>query len=418
MTREQIGDNIYLTHIPSEKFKTGFLSAQMAVPLTRETAGRNALLINVLSRGTASCPDMAALGRELDMLYGARLEPTVRKKGENQLFGFVASCIDDRFLASGERLLEPLAALVGEMFCRPAGGRLRPDYVESERANLADLIRSTINDKRSYAARRLLEVMCAGEPYGLNRLGTVQDVEAITPEGLDRHYRTLLPQGRLELFYCGSGSQQRVREAFSGAFAALPRSGSLEPRKAAAHPVPDGCRVVTEEMDVTQGKLCIGYGTDSKDKPAMVLMNAMFGGAATSKLFTNVREKLSLCYYAGSVYHRSKGIVTVSAGIEPENYQRTVDEIARQLEALQEGRWEDWELEAARTSLCSGLRSMEDSAGALEDYVMGQCATGGTETLEELREKLQAVTPERVREAAASLRPDTIYFLKGEEEQG
>ena len=120
MTRETIGGNICFTYIPSEKFKTGFFSAQMALPLTAEAAGRNALLVNVLSRGTVRCPDIEALGRELDLLYGARLDPTVRKKGENQLFGFVASCVDDRFLGGEERLLEPLTALMGEMLCAPA----------------------------------------------------------------------------------------------------------------------------------------------------------------------------------------------------------------------------------------------------------------------------------------------------------
>ena len=63
MTRQTLLENVYLTHMPSEKFKTSFLSAQMAVPLLAETAGLNALLVNVLSRGTARLPDMAALGR-------------------------------------------------------------------------------------------------------------------------------------------------------------------------------------------------------------------------------------------------------------------------------------------------------------------------------------------------------------------
>ena len=96
MTRQLLTDNVYLTYVPSEKFKTSFLSAQMVMPLASRTAGLNALLVNVLSRGTARCPDMDALGRELDMLYGARLDPAVRRKGENQIFGFVASCVDDR----------------------------------------------------------------------------------------------------------------------------------------------------------------------------------------------------------------------------------------------------------------------------------------------------------------------------------
>ncbi|MCI9391859.1 MAG: insulinase family protein [Oscillospiraceae bacterium] len=419
MTRQMLMENVYLTYIPSEKFKTSFFSAQMAVPLRAETAGLNALMVNVLSRGTARCPDMAAIGRELDMLYGARLEPTVRKKGENQLFGFVASCVDDRFLPAGERLLEPVTDLLGDMYCRPAadGGRLREDYADSERENLADLIRSDLNDKRSYAARRLMEEMCAGEPYGVRRMGRAEDVERISLRALDEHYRTILPQGRLELFYCGSAARERVAGAFARAFEGLPRRGRLEPAATTRRPAPEQVRLTVEEMDVTQGKLCLGLRTDSADMAATMLMNAMFGGASTSKLFMNVREKLSLCYYAGSAYHRQKGIITVSSGIEFANYDRALAEIYAQLEALRDGDWEEWELQGARSSLCSGLRSMEDSAASLEDFVMGQAAAGGEETIPGLLEAVRQVTPERIRAAAGAVRPDTVYFLRGREGQ-
>lgn len=417
MTRQMILDNVYLTHIPSEKFKTSFFSAQMAVPLLRETAGLNALLVNVLSRGTVQCPDMAELGRALDMLYGARLEPTVRKKGENQLFGFVASCIDDRFVPGGERLLEPLTDLLGDMFCHPAtrNGRLKGDYVDSERDNLVDLIRSEINDKHVYASRRLLEAMCGEEPYGVGRMGRARDVERISLQKLNSHYQSVLPRGRLELFYCGSAPEKRVAGAFRRAFAGLPRQGRLEPVPTTRRPAPETCRVVEESMDVTQGKLCMGFRTDSADMPATMLMNTMFGGGVTSKLFLNVREKLSLCYYADSAYHRMKGLITVSSGIEFANYGRAVEEITAQLEDMKNGRWEDWELQGARSSLLSSLRAIEDSAGAMEDFVMGQAASGGDETIPGLLEDIQAVTEERIRAAAAAVRPDTIYFLKGKE---
>ena len=161
MTRQRLLPNVYFTYLPSEKFKTGCLSAQLVAPLRRETAGLNALLVNILSRGTAEYPDMAALSRRLDMLYGAGLEPTVRKRGEAQLFGFVASFVDERFLPEEERLLEPVADLLGEMFCHPAtrNGRLDWEYVRSERENLADFIRADVNDKDSYAALRLIEEM-------------------------------------------------------------------------------------------------------------------------------------------------------------------------------------------------------------------------------------------------------------------
>ena len=168
-------------------------------------------------------------------------------------------------------------------------------------------------------------------------------------------------------------------------------------------------------MDVSQGKLGIGFRTDSQDMPATMVMNAMFGGTSNSKLFLNVREKLSLCYYAGSTYHRAKGLVTVSSGIETVNYDRAVAEIMAQLEALKEGKWEDWEFAGAKSSLRNSLLSLEDSAGGLEDYAMGQAAIGSDESLPLLLEAVSSVTEERVRQAAACVRPDTIYFLKGKE---
>ncbi len=419
MTRQKLMENVYLTCVPSEKFKTSLLSAQLAVPLDKETAGRSALLVNVLNRGTIRCPDMSAIGRELDMLYGAQLAPSVRKKGENQLFGFAASCIDDRFLPKGEKLLEKLTDLLGEFFCQPdtKGGRLRRDYVESERENLADMIRSVMNDKRSYASHRLLEEMCAGERYGVGRVGDAAGVEKISMASLDRYYREVLPKGRLELFYCGSAPEKRVAGAFTRAFAAMPRQGMIEPVPTVRRPAREPYQTITEEMDVAQGKLAMGFRIDGEDKAAAMLMNAMLGGATTSKLFCNVREKLGLCYYADSAYHRLKGLITVSAGIECSDYGRAVEEIFRQLDAMVRGEWEDWELEGARQSLLSALRAMEDSAGAMEDFVMGQAAAGTDETLPGLTAAIRAVTPERIREAAQAVKPDTIYFLKAKEDR-
>lgn len=416
MERRELLENVYLTYIHSEKFKTGFFSAQMALPLKKETAPLSALLVNVLSRGTARCPDLKSLGRELDLLYGAHLDASVRKKGEAQVFGFVASAVDDRFLPDGERTLEPAAALLGEVLLSPALGgdnRLREDYIAGERENLADMIRSTVNDKRAYAARRLIEEMCREEPYGTGRLGTAEDVERATREDLEGFYRRVLPEARLELFYCGSAGYGRVSDALRAAFAPLPRAGRLGLEETVRRAAPAVPRVVVEEMDVCQGKLCLGLRAGSVDMPALLLMNCMLGGYSSSKLFLNVREKLSLCYYAGSAYHRQKGLITIASGIAPGDYDRAVDAILDQLGDIRRGRWEDWEWQGAVSYVRSALRSTEDSAGALEDFTLGQAVSGQPETLEGLMGAVEAVTPSRVMEAAESVKLDTIYFLKG-----
>lgn len=415
--RWELMPHVYLTYLPARKFKTGVLSAQFITPLAKETASYNALLPAVLHRGTMRCPDMEQLAAAMDRLYGAQISPTIRKRGETQCLGFVASFIDDRFVSRNEPLLEPAAELLGELLLDPVtrGGRFLQEYVEGEKANLADAIRSIRNDKRDWADLRLLQEMCAGEPYGVSRLGDESSAQKITTHTLYRHGQQLLSDARLELLYCGSAEPQRVEEAVEQAFAALPRGQMEQLPPMQTFPAPETPRFVTEEMDVTQGKLSMGFRCGSDDVPAMVLANLIFGGSSNSKLFLNVREKLSLCYYASSSYARSKKILTVSSGIEPKDYDRTLEEILHQLRQVQQGQWEPWELEGARSTALNSLRSVGDSQSALENFYMSRAAVDQQETPEELMQSLSAVTPERICAAAQSIRLDTVYFLRGKE---
>lgn len=417
-TRTKLANGVYLTCMPARKFKTSLLSAQFVVPIERGSASENALLPAVLRRGTARCPDLGSLSAELDRLYGAQIDYTVRKKGENQCVGFVASMIDDAFTPGGEKLLEPVAALLGELICDPVteNGRFLPTYVNGERTNLVDAIRSLLNDKRDYADLRLLQEMCSGEPYGISRYGDEESAAAITAESLQQCYTRLIDAGRLELFYSGSAAPERVQEALGRVVEALPRtSPSREIAVSASHPPRKEPRIVTEAMEVTQGKLGMGFACGSDDQSAMLLGNTLFGGSSNSKLFLNVREKLSLCYFASSIYHRQKGIITVSSGIEFANYQRAYDEIVAQLEAVRAGKLEDWEQQGARSTLINAYTSMGDSQSKLENFWLGQIATGRSETPEDLAREVREVTPDRIFQAMSTVTLDTVYFLTGKE---
>ncbi len=417
MTRTELASGVFLTYLPAKKFKTSLLSAQFVVPQRWETASANALFSSVLRRGTTACPDMGALSARLDKLYGARIDVTIRKKGEAQCVGFVASLIDDSFVPGGERLLEPAAALLGELICDPVtqDGHFLTDYFESEKTNLMDAIRSILNDKRAYADSRLLQEMCTGEPYGIPRLGNEQITAALHPQLLYKAYRELISSARLEIFYSGSAGRERVEEALRSALAGLPRTAVGALPALTPHTAPEEPRVITERLDVTQGKLGMGFSCGSRDAAALLVGNTLFGGSSNSKLFLNVREKLSLCYYASSTYHRQKGLITVSSGIEFENYQKSCDEIMAQLAAVQKGNLEDWELEAAKSTLLNAYASMGDSQGKLENFYLGQAATGLDESPEELAEKVREIVPERIFEAMGTVKLDTVYFLRGKE---
>lgn len=422
LTRSELFPGVHLTAVHTEKFKSCVLGASFLAPLDRTTAACNALVPSVLRRGTQEHPDMESLSAALDELYGGSIEPVVRTRGETQCVGFLGSFLDDAYTLDGSAILEKAAGLLGELLLRPCTeqGVFRRDYTDSERQNLIDRIRAQVNDKRSYALLRLKREMCAGEPFGVDRLGDESSARAITPESLWARYQDLLRTAPMELYYCGSAKPERVADALRAALSQLPPDGVRTPLpRPAAKEAPAQPREVVESLDVTQGKLTMGLRTGStvwsEDYPALLLANAIFGGTTTSRLFLHVREKLSLCYYASSQLEKLKGVMLVSSGVEFDKVGEARAEILSQLEACRKGAFEDWELEGARRSVVSALHSAMDAQARLEDFWLGQAVAGLTEDPEALARRVEEVTREQVVAAFSSLQLDTIYFLKGRE---
>ena len=423
MIRQELFPGVWLRHIHTNKFKSAYLSVTLMTDLDEQTAGLNALIPHVLRRGTRVHPDMESLSAALDELYGGAIEPSVRKKGETQCVGFVASFLDDAYTLKGETIVESAATLLGELLLKPyvEEGVFSETYVAGEKANLIDRIRSQINDKRTYATHRLIEQMCAQERYGVDKLGTEQSVSGVDPAMLWERYQHLLASAGVELYYCGSADVERVSAALKAAFAGLPVNPDREEpncdvRIQAGHePV-----IVEEAMDVAQGKLAMGFRTGginvwSEELPALLLCNSVFGGSTLSKLFMNVREKLSLCYYASSALDRLKGLVLVSSGIEFEKYEQAKGEILSQLEAVKRGELEQWELEGSRRTLMGAYLSMLDEQGSQEEFWLGQTVAGLDFGPAEIAAAVEKVTTEEVAAMAKRLELDTVYFLKGKE---
>jgi predicted Zn-dependent peptidase len=415
---------VTLTALRTEKFKSSCLSLSLLAPMDRSTVTANALLPAVLRRGSARHPDTQSLAAALDELCGGTLEARVRQQGETQCVGFWGSFLDDAFSPDGAPILARAAALMGELLLEPATeqGVFRGDYVQSEGKNLADRIRAQINEKRQYSMKRLTEQMCHGEPYGLDKLGFAQEAVQITPEQLWQRYQTLLRRAPIALFYCGSAPVEQVERALKDALKGLPERESVPlpgcsvPAEPAGEP-----RYFEDALDVTQGKLALGWRTGgitlrSEEYPALVVLNAVYGGTTTSKLFMNVRERLSLCYFASSSLDKQKGLLLVSSGIEFDKFDQAKGEILAQLQACVQGDFTDQELEAARRAVVSSLTACQDSQELLEYYWQGQATAGLRQGPDALAQAVEQVTREQVAAAAQKLKLDAIYFLKGKED--
>ena len=415
--RTEILPGVYLTAVQSDKFKTGCFSLNLLRPMKKEEAAANALIPSVLLRGSESCPDIASISAKLDELYGASVGTLVRKKGEVQLVGFYCDYVQDEYV--DEPVFAPLMAFLAELLLNPRleNGAFPEAVVDSEKLNLENAMLSRINDKRTYAASQLIRTMCAGQPYGIPRIGEPEDLKNITAKSLYAHYRDLLATSRVELFYMGSLSPEAVTKVLQTVLAELPRAEVFVPVGTTPAPAARPVQEKTERLDVTQGKLSLGFFTDitAKDPryPALVLAATVFGGGATSKLFTNVREEMSLCYYASASFEKFKGVLSVSSGVEFSKLETAKTEILRQLEACKAGDITDDELESARGYLVSDLKIAMDSPGRLDDYYMGQILLEQDGTMQDLASAIARVTKQEAADAIQALRLDTIYALEG-----
>ena len=417
MNTISIAPGVTLRYFRDARFKQGAFSFQLVRPMGKQEAAMNALLPSVLLRGTRSCPDLRAITQRLDELYGAAVSPLVRRVGDYQTTGFYCAFMDDRFALPGDRVLAPMLSFLGELLLDSPteNGAFLPDFVESEKKNLISTIESDRNDKRLYAMQRLLKEMCAGDSFGLPRLGEPKDVAAITPEGLTAHYREILRTSPMELLYVGSAPQEQVLSALEPLLSTLDRAPApLPPQTAFA---PNSGSDITDTMDVAQGKLCMGFTTPvtnrCEDMPAMQMLNAILGAGMTSKLFLHIRERMSLCYSIDSAYYGSKGILLVNAGIDFDKESTVREEVLRQLQACRDGDITDEEMTAAREAILSSLRAVHDSPGSIESFYATAALSATILDWEGYLQAVEAVTREDVVRCARSLTLNSTYFLKG-----
>ena len=416
----EIAPGVTLRALQSDKFKTACFSVNFVKPHDRENAAMDALLPSVLLRATERYPDIRSISTRLDELYGATFGTLVRRKGEVKLTGFYADFIEDDFLPPGEEVFAPMVDFMREVLYAPytENGCFCSRFVEGEKENLINAIESSLNDKRGYAMLQLLATMCREEPFGVPRLGSREDVEKITPQALWQHYRELLQSAPVEIFYAGRRSPEEAAACFRRAFA---EHGEVvrRPLETCVIRKAGAVQEVSEALDVTQGKLVMGLRTgitlQDETYPALLLLNAVLGAGMTSKLFMNVREKLSLCYYASSSIEKYKGIMLISSGVDFENYEKAKNAILNELEACKRGEISGEEMESARLQVLSSLRSFLDAPAQLDDFYCGMAVAGGMD-VSQIMQAVEGLTVEDLAAAARQLSLDTIYFLKGEED--
>lgn len=419
--------------ICTDRFKSVRMGIYFILPADKENAPVFTLLRGVLMRGCEKYPSIERLNIALDELYGTTVTMRNFLDGDRQVISFNCEMLDSRYASfdgdDGADILGGTLDVLRQLLLYPIleDGLLRRDIVEREKEYLCDTIRDELSDTGAYAKEKFRKAMCDGEPYGVSLLGEVDYVKSITPERLTKGWRDLLSDAAVEMFYVGSESREIVECAMHTAF---DNTTIFAPRKSKicnslVHKSSEKPRMITEDKPITQSKLILGWRYESEinlfDYCAAVVLCELFGVMQSSVLYTNIRERMGICYYCGASLEPSKWILSVSCGIDSTKMRLVSSEIMRLFKEIQLGELSDDILTLARRSLENYLRQLPDGAGAMEGFYLARALEGGEReniTPSDFFGMINKVTRDDVIRVAKGFYIDTVYFLNATETDG
>ena len=421
MNVTKICKGVKLGYHRTNKFKTTTMSLNIVAPLDSKTSEK-ALLIHLLARTTKAHPALFEMNRALAKLYGAIISPSVSKSGEALVLSLNLVCLDDRFTLDSSPICEDCIKLLLSCLFEPdiTPDGFKTENVEREKRLLLQKLESEKDNKRIYALNRMFEEMCKDEAYCLNKFGTKEGIEKADGKSLFEEWKSLLFSCPIQINYIGRKSEQEITDIVKPYFERLERKSIIDVTTEFLTES-YGVNTVTEKQSVKQGKLVIGYRagmTYAMDNYAAIkVMTAIFGSGTFSKLFMNVREKMSLCYYCSASLINSKGIIAVQSGVETENAQKALDAIDHELSEVQNGNFTDETIEQAKLSPCDTLCSVEDAADEIDSWFKAYCASGEFFAPQDIAALIKNVSREEIIVAALAVTKDTVFILESNREE-
>lgn len=418
---KEICSGVEIVKVNSDKFKTNELAISFGIEAERNTVSANALAIRLAASVCQKYPSVLELNKHLAFLYGASVQPVISRVGKYQVLTLGVSCLDDRFALDGKKISEQSAELLSELVFNPKlneNGVFYEEDLNREKNLLIQSIQAEKNDKRLFALHRLEEEMFENESFGVNRLGYIEDIEKLTCEDVKNALDRIISKAKIMITVVGSGNFDFVSKLFESKFESCKREYTPVSNDESVE-FRENVKQTVDRENVKQGKLVLGFrvdcDSDSDLTSAVRSAVDVFGGGPYSKLFANVREKMSLCYYCSARYVRKMKAVIVQCGCEEENMEKAIDEILNQLEQVKQGNFKS-EFEFSKVGISDSVLSVNDTPQGIESWCISQIADSEIKTPEQVAEENNAVTFEDVKKCAALLKLDTVYRLVSESE--
>lgn len=418
--KKEIKKGITLHKINTTKFKTNLIAVFLTTKLNRENVTKNAVISSILRRGSKNLPSQEEISKQMEDMYGASFDCGLDKIGDNQVLKFYVETINDEFIPNTSenilnKALESLFDIVFNPYVEEGG--FKEQYLEQEKNNVQKRIEAKIDNKARYAFDRCVEEMYKDEPFGLYKFGYVEDLKNIDRKNLYEYYKELINTCKIDVFVSGIVDEKTTDliENDPNILKLVERNPNFIIPSVNNKKTVESEKILTENMDVTQGKLILGLDISSNKQDfrySAMLYNGILGASANSKMFQNVREKAHLAYVASSSYLRYKSNIFINCGIEIENYEKALDLIRKQIEDMKQGDFTEKEIEDAKKGIVATINTIDDEQDTGIIFLFGQELSNEQVSIEEYIQKVNDAKKEDIIDIANSVTINTIYFLR------
>ena len=405
----EITKGVRLHFIQSEKFKTNKIKVRFSAPMSKETVAGRVLTASMLETVNAVYPTSQAFRERLANLYGADYSTSLSRRG---LVHYL-----DKFLRRKNVLTDAMLDFLKASLFSPLVSQDAFDEsaFEIEKKNILNDLEAEIENHFYHVHRELDKLFYEEEEMQMPRVGTIELIQKETAVSSFAAFQQMLQENQIDFFFIGDFNEVAVREKIQS-FNFAPRQQELQ--LVYQQEYSNVLREGLEQKDVHQSIIELAYHFPIQygegEHLPLVVLNALLGGFAHSKLFVNLREREGLAYTISSNFDIFSGMMRIYAGIDRSNRTRTVALINRQILDLKRGNFSQEELNQTKKMLRNSVLLAQDRQNTiLERAYMASVLGNKFLSLEAWLKALEQVRKDDIIKAAGLLKLQAIYFMEG-----
>lgn len=415
----KLKNNVNLHIIKEKKFKTVQILIRFRARMSRETVAKRVMISNLWETSNAVLTTNQQFQKKLSSMYGASFTSSVSKKGNNHFLSIGMRVVDPKYI--NDDTVKEAICLIRQALFMPLVDEVGFDETtfEREKKNLVHYLVSTREDKSYVASTKLASLFFADKDMATPSISTATLLEKETRQSVYEYYQDMLQKDVIDIIILGDITSQES-ETITSLFSDFPFTDRHSLRSIFYEQ--DNChdvQVLTEKEAVNQSILQLAYRHTVRyaddNYLCMQVLNGILGGFSHAKLFTTVREKESLAYYANSRFDTFTGLLKISAGIDASDHDKALTVIKEQVNAIIKGDISDNELNQTKIMLKNAyFLALDSPTNLIEQAYIKSLLPEIHVDMSEWLQQLEAVTKEDVIKLASRLTLQAVYFMKGE----